>query len=566
LDAAPPLEDRVFDPDPEVRSQALSQLATCREDVAEDVLSPALADECPDVVIAAAESLAARRAPHAADALTECIDSRPELAGPLALVLAQLGAAGVEDLLWVCAESADAETKTALLTAIGACGGARSVAPLLALCASEDAAIRAEALAALAFIRERAPHLVDPRAIPPGRTRDIAALLASADARHRLAGLRLAGGPAAGDLVHPLLDRVSDSDAGVRIRALDAAAALASGQDAAVLAALPGRPADAIAAVLDRIERLGEGEARGPFGALLAHEDARVRAAAAALAGRTGARGFATVVARLLDDADGHVRAEACTALGRMGGAAPPRLAELLRDPYPDVRDAALEALRGTARAGGRVPAVEPPARGLPPGPRATLVRACDPACAPGALEEALGDPDAGVRIAALENLHDRGLWLEEAAALLCDEDPRVRARAIRVRLAARPVPPLGPVAPLLRDADPGVRLALAAGLAGVPEGEALEMLLALRRDPCDAVARAAARALGRRPAEESLHALLDTLSSAPLPVRRAAIDALGAIRDAEALPRLRAVARGGEAPLREAAAAAVRRIERVTR
>jgi HEAT repeat protein len=558
------LEDRAFDPDPEVRAFAIRLLATERPAAANDVLIPALMDDCAEVALAAAESLATLRPARASDAITECFAARPELAGPLALALAELGDPGVEDLLWACMEEAETGTRAALLLAVGTCGGARSVPSLLGLLATEAAGLREDALAALASIHARAPHVVDLCGIPAESVSAITYLLESPEPRLRLAGVRLTRELDREDALTRLLDRLSDRDEEVRGLALDALIALAAGREGTLLAALPGRAPHAVSEVLDRLDGIEDEAASAPLAALLASPEPPIRACAAALAGRAGLPHLVHGIARLLDDSDGHVRAAAAAALGRIGATgAKGDLARLLRDPYPDVREAALGALRAIS---GPALGLEPPDASLPPGPRATAIRAGDFRLAPGLLEEALGDPDAGVRVAALENLGDRSVWREEAAPLLLDEDPCVRAHAVRVRLGARPLPPLAPLAPLLHDADPGVRLALALGLADLTEPEALDWLLELRSDPSDAVARAAVVEIGRRSGPERLHALLDALSSGTLPVRRAAIDALAATRDAGALPRLRAVARGGDASLRRAAAAAAGRIERAAR
>lgn len=556
------LEDRAFDPDPEERAQAIRLLALARTPAGDEILFSALQDEAPEVALAAAEGLARLRLPRAANALTEAISSRSELVGPLALALASLADPGVEELLWVCMDGAGPAARDALLLAIASCGGARSVASLLRLAESPEGTVRERALGALGSIRRRAPHLVDIRTIPGYAVRDdLPRLLDSPEARVRLAGIRLlrdlAPEGARARLLHLIFDPVPD----VAESALDALVGIAEGRESALLEGLATESPEAATRVLDRLERLEDGAAREALEALLGSRETRVRERAAALAGRARMSALAPVLLRLLQDEDGHVRARAAEALGLLHEtAAAKQLSRLLSDRYPDVREAALASLRRISGLPLSLPPAEEPAPGAA---RSSLIRASDPRANAGFFEDAIGDPDPEVRIAVLESCIDRGAWLPEAAVLLADEDPRVRAHAVRAVLGASPRPGAAPLRALLDDPDPGVRQILALSLASLPDPEALPFLLALRKDGNVAVARGAVSSLAGRTDPESRGALLDAAGSGPLPVRRAAIDGLGERGDPDALPRLRALARGGEAELREPAAAAARRIER---
>src|SRR5439155_191254 len=127
-------------------------------------------------------------------------------------------------------------------------------------------------------------------------------------------------------------------------------------------------------------------------------------------------------------------------------------------------------------------------ARGAPA--RAAALRACDPRRAGAQFRSATSDPDSQVRLAAAMSLNEHGVWLEEAAALLADEDPRVRAHALHARLKASPALGLEPLAAFLRDRDEGVRQTFAIGLeraTGVERGVWLRRLLG---DPSAAVGR----------------------------------------------------------------------------
>ncbi len=554
------LEDRAFDPDPELRALAIRLLAGTHSAAAEDVLFSALSDACAEVALAAAETLAMHPPKRAADAITECFTARPELKGPLALALARLGDPGVEELLWVSLEDAEPVVRAALLRAVGACGGPRSVASLLPLIEASAGDTLVPALAALAEIGERAPDLLEDHPLPGNAAEALPHLLRSTDARLRRAGITIARGLASDEAVMGLLDHVSDPDAETAARALSALPGAAMRREEILLASLGARSPEIAAAVMDRLGSLAGDNARAALLPLFESPEPRVREAAAALAGRSRLGGLAQALIRLLSDGDGHVRARAADALGALGEmSARPHVAKLLLDPYPDVREAALGAFRV-------LPGERPdPVRGEPraPGPRAAMIRALDLHLHPELLDEAVADTDPEVRLAVLVNLAERGVWGEAASALLLDEDPRVRAHAVRTRVLARPIRPLEPLRPLVHDADPGVRQTLAAALATLPGPAGLAWLCELCRDPSASVARAAVHGLARHRVPESVRALLDTLSTASLPVRRAAIEALAEIGDPEALPRLRAVARGGEAPLRDPAGAAARRIDR---
>jgi len=255
------------------------------------------------------------------------------------------------------------------------------------------------------------------------------------------------------------------------------------------------------------------------------------------------------------------VRARAAEAIGLLrADPAGPALEALLRDPYPDVREAALTALRSLR--GYELDEERLLAQASGPGARAAVLRACDLRRAPEALLAAVGDPDPSFRMAAALSLAERQIWTDDADVLLADEDPRVRAHALRARLSAAPALPLEPLRAFLHDSDPGVRQTLALGLERAAPIERAEWLRHLLRDPCAAVGAAAARALASQRDPDTLGALLDAAGTASLPVASAAIEALGALGDPEALPRLRAVARGGDPALRDTAFLAARRIE----
>lgn len=558
------LEDRVFDPDPEVRALATSLIPALRNSGSPELLFSALEDPCPDVVVAAAEALAALRPPRTADALTECLASRPDLAGPIALAMARLADPGVEELLLDWLGQDEPGVRIAVLRALGACGTERSVRELSRLLDRVGAATQTEVLSALALIHERLPGAAEFAELPADPTRWVGELLASRERSGVLTAISLIGWFRPKDGPGLLLGLLESRDPSVRERAREVFGAIAAGEGESVLAAIAegadSNPA-AAATALDRVAKVREDSSRAACQKLLGHADAKVRERSAALAGRSGGAGIPESLVALLEDPVGHVRARAAEALGILrwdnAGYA---LEALLRDPYPDVREAALASLRSLrdhevdpARLFGRASSV---------GARAAALRACDPRRAGDAFLRAVSDPDDEVRLAAATSLEERGLWVEEAVALLADESPQVRAHALRARLCGAPSLPLAPLTSFLRDRDAGVRQTLALCLEQAAGVERVEWLRQLLRDPCEAVGRAAARALANHHDPQTVGALLDAVSTGRIPVAASAIESLGALGDAEALPRLRAVARGGDPVLRELAARAARRID----
>ncbi|HEY2925137.1 MAG TPA: HEAT repeat domain-containing protein [Candidatus Eisenbacteria bacterium] len=560
------LEDRVFDPDPETRSLAVSLIQGRPDPIPPDLLASALEDPSPDVVVSAAEALASLRIPRASDALSECLASRPELSGPLALALAKLEDPGVEELLMDRLGEEEPAVRVAVIRALGANGTARSTPELVRFLQCGVPAVEAEALAALAHLHERAPQAVPAGSLPAGLLeRRLRGLVASGDRGAQRTGIALIAwlrppeGPA---LLLMLLD---SPDRVVRERAREAFGMVAAGAEGDTLRSI-AEAADRIPGVaalaLDRVAAAREEEALNVCLGLTRHSDALVRERAAALAGRSGGRGAANALLLLSGDAIGHVRAQAAEGLGlmRWASAGPILESMLLSDPYPDVRQAALTALRAIRE--HEVDAERLFERAQDGPARAAALRVCDPRRAGDLFQGAVSDPDAGVRLAAAMSLNERGVWLETAVVLLADEDPRVRAHALRARLEASSALGLEPLRAFLRDPDAGLRQTFAAALEQASGVERAAWLCQLLGDPCAAVGRAAARALGRRHDSHAVGALLDAVSTGAPPVAAQAIESLGSLGDPEALPRLRAVARGGDPELRDLATDAVRRIE----
>jgi len=559
------LEDRVFDSDPGTRSLAISLIPGMQGSVPSELLVSALQDPCPDVVLAAAEALATLRAPRACDAISECLAERPDLAGPLALALARLEEPGTEELLIDRLGEEESVVRVAVIRALGGCGSQRCKPELLRFLQCGEPAQEGEALRAIVRLHERIPQAVTAADLPSDFIeKRLATLVESRDRSARLtavsllAWLRPAGGPSL------LLGLLDSSDRAVRARAREAFGVIASSDERATLEAIAlasDRAPSAAAAALDRVAAVRDEQARARCLELTAHDDASVRERAAALAGRSGGPGAAEALLSLTEDPVGHVRGQAAEGLGllRWAGAGP-ALEALLSDSYPDVRQAALAALRSIRE--HEVDAGALFNRARDGSARAAALRACDPRRAGTLFQAAVSDPDVGVRLAAAASLNESGVWIDCAPALLADEDPRVRAHALRARLKVSSALGLAPLRSFLRDPDAGVRQTFAAGLEQAAGVERFGWLRQLLFDSGAAVGRAAARAIARREEPDAVGALLEAVSTAALPVAAQAVESLGMLGDVEALPRLRAVARGGDPALRELSLDAVRRIE----
>jgi len=252
--------------------------------------------------------------------------------------------------------------------------------------------------------------------------------------------------------------------------------------------------------------RFGQEAARAVRRALASGDDAEVEGALA-LAPRVPAD-LSTAVAPLLGHLSARTRAMACHALAGDESAAG-EVARLLRDPEPEVRSAAAGAtLRlGGEAAGAAREVVEGLAGSGRPGDRVLAARALG---APGApqrlLGELLSDPDPAVRRAALAAAGEARIPAL-LPALMFRLGRRDTARAASEALAAwgRGVEPA--LAAVLADPrqDPTLRRRAAGPLGHIATAEAVEILLrhvdaeddAQRTSVDEALARAARRRPG---------------------------------------------------------------------
>jgi HEAT repeat protein len=340
----------------------------------------------------------------------------------------------------------------------------------------------------------------------------------------RAAAARSLGAIGKQEAIFPLMLAAGDREPAVR-----AAAVAALGELASQLRDHPGiyRPIGGEAQTL--IKRLSD-------------DASPVRAAAARAIGKIMYNDAKTDVAALLKDADADVRREAAETLAAVSPPAEawPALYDLVQHDRTDVRIAAAKALLW---AGGDPKATEllRQAAGDPePGLRAAAVRSLGYVRGPQTLDavlDALDDPQESVRAAAVE-----------AACRYDDKAAEPLVRRLAKSMPARPESHFQvlsrirgatpPVMALLKSDDPavrrvGVRLIAFACHSGV-EAEvrpAVERLAIITRDGPDDLRASAAAALGHLHFAEAGTTLAESITKDPQPsVRAAAAMALGCL------------------------------------
>jgi len=239
------------------------------------------------------------------------------------------------------------------------------------------------------------------------------------------------------------------------------------------------------------------------------------------------------LIIQLRGSSDPQRRREACVLMARhhvIEGV--PALEEAVHDPNPDVRAAALQALRVLA---GR--------EAMP-----NLVRALE------------ADPDAVVRWQAAVELE--ALRAPEALpalqAGLRDRDPLVRASAVEALRGVGDPSAVPAVSTRLRDAAIVVRRSAADALGALGDPTAASALGRALRDPDPDVRRLAARSLLTLKTPEASEALARALRDRDPRVRATVIEALRQFGTPQAVPIALRYVRAWQSSTREAAAAAL--------
>ncbi|HWR97980.1 MAG TPA: HEAT repeat domain-containing protein [Candidatus Methanoperedens sp.] len=520
----PALAPLVGDRDADLRKFVVDTLGGIEAAEATTLLRVALDDVDENVAAAAAEHLGRRRDEAAAPALRRRLaERRGWLSFACLRALGEIGDAAAAPA--IVALLGEPGLRPAALEALGRLGGAEAVIPLLDALFSGQRALRAVALSAAHRLLGR--------------------LGSGAAASTFAAGVRARADAAFFAFLH---ESLRHHDSQVRTAAISLLGC-APGKPAAAMAieVLADAPEAEQAALADILAALPEGELQPLVPALGAPSPA-VRLRLAEVFGRREHAGAVPALLGLLSDRTGHVRAAAATALGRIGdpvAAAP--LVALLRDPFPDVREAGMAAI---VAMGGRNPAlrelilalIAPHFAAAEEELAAAAVRIAGRLgdhTQIGRIALALRDDRGGVRRAAVEALGALGgsEAVEALRAALTDEDVAVRREAVARLGGTREPEALELLLPMLGDEDLWVRVRAVQALAGFADSSARGILLSLAAtDPPGPRRLAAIRALGAGKVSEGLPILTGLAGSPDPETGRAAIEALGALGDAEAL------------------------------
>lgn len=429
------------------------------------------------------------------------------------------------------------------------------------------------------------------------------------------------GPDTAGELAASLMERTTDEDETVRVRAISAVGVVAADHPdtvstlaglladpsqavrtaaATALGTLKGKAASAVSALVpllqdrDETVRTAAADAMGRIGSLpqaaaaslaegLASEDTVLQARTAEALGSIGeaAADVAPALVLAADDDNDRVRAKAIEALGHIGEAAAPvavpRLVRALRDPDDWVSALAAEALgemggaadvalpaliRSLAHTNSQVRANAAEAIGR-------LGRVADSAVP--ALERAAGDTDRGVRLKAVEALGGVGRARPSTTsvlrAALADPDPHLREGAAAAFGALGTVDDgvRAVLLALLDDPNDGVKLRAIQVLPRLV-GDGPEVVDGLTRrlteDDSDRVKAEAARGLGQLgPAAVSAGtALLRAVQTGEVGVREEAMRAMVMVQPPEAAEAFTAGLRDSEVAVRTLASAGWRK------
>jgi len=235
----------------------------------------------------------------------------------------------------------------------------------------------------------------------------------------------------------------------------------------------------------------------------LSHDDADVRALAAAQWGRIGNPAAVPLLEKALKDRNPYVRIAAARSLHDLGDGTGLRALEEIVSIVPksaktDETLAAVEEMRSVARNKVRVEALR------------ALAAMGDPSSRP-VLERVRRDSDGAVRDACTLALARLGMGgVEEFFAALEDPDPEVRSKAVRLLGETRSPSLIARLKPLADDTEFAVRAAVMEALGDIGSADALPILEDGLADQNERVRAKAVEAAGEIPDRASV-ALLES-------------------------------------------------------
>ena len=276
---------------------------------------------------------------------------------------------------------------------------------------------------------------------------------------------------------------------------------------------------------------------------------------------------FPALVLKIRDGSE-DLRQQAEQILMLMASNVPPaKLVELVKSDLPRLRAAGLRALSGAGEAGPEAAAAVAAALGdADAGVRLAALQvvggARAPECVPKILP-LLKDPDIGVRVAAVGTLAAVGAREQAAAvqALLTDADANVRLAVLQALTQLGATGAAGAIAARVRDGDRDVRREAARALVGLGATGSASSLRPLLKDESDELRLIALWALGHLGASDAAAEILPFLGHADTPYRASAAAALGRLGSAAAVDPLRRALEDKSAIVRICAAEALGRL-----
>lgn len=245
------------------------------------------------------------------------------------------------------------------------------------------------------------------------------------------------------------------------------------------------------------------------------------------------------ILEETLGNEDGHVRSIAARSISKLGNAkAKERLMGLLTDPYEDVQEAAVEALKDLQNtlninelAGMLKSENHFLRRNI-----ASLLGKIKAVAAVAALGFALKDAKVMVRKAVIEALSSIGTSeaVRYLTYALTDEDPGIRISAALSLGAIGGEGTLESLLILTSDPDDFVRVSAAKALGILKDRGAVKTLMDLLSDRSGFVVTTAVESLQALGGDEARDAVLKMLSSDDDEIRRTAISALEGFKDVE--------------------------------
>jgi HEAT repeat protein len=488
-EALPPIRDQFSGSDVEVRKFMVDIVGGSRGVEGLDFLVLALHDPDPNVASAAAEFLGYHEDPRAVTALMGAIESSGGwIAYPAIESLGKIGGGDALPILTRLAK--DGALREAAVEAIGSIGGDGSVPVLVDAFLTGHRRLKETAVRGLGRILTGSSRSA---ATPQGIESLIDTMAAPLLAQESL-----------------FLDLLVHPDAAIAAGA--ETLLLAAGNKDAFLRVIRGLQAEEADRIVSLLGRLPV-DLTPRLAGELENEDPLVRfiCLRALLARGEFPPGIGPVLLHLLADPQGHIRGDAALALGQAGhGEGWWGILDLLKDPYPDVREKAAAALHLIGAS--RTDLAE------------TIVGSVLDEMAAGRLS-----PVAGIGIAA--HLLPGDSRISKAAVdLLSDSDPANRKAA----LAALPLTPRGCADDdlyfqMMADEEPSVRLAALRGCLLRGKAPDFTRLLLIVLDPSLEVASEAARFLGEKAPGEVVEKLWATVGGRPGLVKLRAVEGLAA-------------------------------------